>query len=129
MVKEWKRLKDTGRSTVRVLPWDTDSLPVPWPLSSPNPSSAKMRRRSSRGCAWRRAGVKWVETMSFVAQAAWGGGGTGKRYWIGLKKKKRLRIEERKKVLSRQHSRATKDPDCAAEIINNEMRKMNRKTS
>lgn len=57
----------------RVLPWDTVSLPVPWPLSSPNPSAAETRRRSSRGCAWRRAGVKWVETMSFVAQAAKGG--------------------------------------------------------
>lgn len=91
-----------------VLPWDTVSQPVPWPLSSPNPSSAETRRRSSRGCAWRRAGVKWVETMSFVAQAAKGG---HREKVLDRLEKKRPRIEERKKVLSRQHSRATKDPD------------------
>lgn len=71
-MKEVERYRPFDR--YRVLPWDTVSLPVPWPLSSPNPSSAETRRRSRRGCAWRRAGVKWVETMSFVAQAAKGGG-------------------------------------------------------
>lgn len=71
------------------------SPPLPPPLSLPPPKLREERAgAASTGCAWRRAGVKWGETMSFVAEAAVGG--RGKR---------------REKVLSQQPSRATEDPD------------------
>lgn len=112
MVKKWKRLKkDTSRSTVTECSPGTP--PACQSLFSPNPTSAETRRRSSRGCAWRRASAEWVETMSFVAQVAkgrWGGAGIRGKCTEQGGGGKQL-TEERKKVLSRQHSRATKDPD------------------
>lgn len=113
MVKEWKRWKKI--QAVRPL----QSAPLrhrqpACPFSPQTPASAETRKRSRSGSAWQRAGVQWVETMSFVAQAARGGGlgDAGKKVLDRVKtKQNKKETEEHKKVLSRQHSRATKDPD------------------
>lgn len=100
--------KGTGSWTVtECSPRTIASPPVPPPLSLPPPKLLEERASAaSRGCAWRRAGVKWGETMSFVAEAAAGGRGKGYRR-VG----EAIGGGAREKVLSQQPSRATEDPD------------------
>lgn len=85
MVRKWKKEgeNDTGRSTVT-----ERSLRTP-ARSLPKPQHRQERAGATRGCAWRRAGVKWVETMSFVAEAGGGEGGTGEKIPDREGKKKR----------------------------------------
>lgn len=85
--------------------------PVPPPLSLPPPKLQEKRASAARrGSAWRRAGVKWGDTMSFVAEAAAGGRRKGYRR-RGEGTAVGVGVGAREKVLSRQPSRATEDPD------------------
>ena len=73
--------KGTGSRTVTKRSTSTQgNPPVPPPLSLPPPKPQEERASAaSSGSAWRRAGVKWGETMSFVAEAAAGSRGKGYR--------------------------------------------------
>lgn len=119
-MKKWKRWKKI--QAVRPL----QSAPLrhrqpACPFSPQTPASAETRRRSRSGSAWQRAGVEWVETMSFVAQAAKGGGvGDG-----GEKVLDRVKTKQNKKRLrnarkcSPGNTRAplkTRIEDCASEV-------------
>lgn len=93
--------KGTGSRTVTKRSSSTrGNPPVPPPPSLPPPKLQEERASAaSRGSAWRRAGLKWGETMSFVAEAAAGsrrkgyrrGGegtcGGGEGIWGGLARK------------------------------------------
>lgn len=46
-MEEVERYKPFDR--YRMLPWDTASLPVPWPLSSPNPSVGRNAQAQQQG--------------------------------------------------------------------------------
>lgn len=78
---------------------------------APQPRPPRERAGAAApGGAWRRAGVKWAETMSFVAEAAEGVGarGTGCGGPQGARMAGEGRAASGATVLSRQPSRATR---------------------
>lgn len=115
--------KDTSRSTVTECSPGTP--PACQSLFSPNPASAEPRRRSSMGCAWRRAGAEWVETMSFVAQVAKGRRGEAGRRGKGIEQGgKRLKNARKCYPGNTRAPQKTRIEGWLCNRNHNEMRKM-----
>lgn len=104
--------KDTSRSTVTECSPETP--PACLSLFSPNPSigrNAQAQQKRQR-VATRRRTVGRNNELCCPSGKGGGLGDAGKKVLDRVKtKQNKKETEEHKKVLSRQHSRATKDPD------------------